>query len=136
LLLLISVNHHYFIVSAVIPLEMTDTINANGVNKPKSKLGGSHTTIIGGRNGKKIVSLLSRHPDIKKIIPSVITVKGKGNSGGMLSARVQRPDDRGNLRLLLSHGTSFQELRLVTTVGTFTEGERIMKELNLLLLDD
>ncbi len=114
---------------------MTDTINTNGVNKPKSKLGGSHTTIIGGRTAKKIVSMLSQHSEIKKIIPSVITVKGKGNSGGMLSARVQRPDDRGNLRLLLSRGTSFQELRLVTTVGSFTEGERIMRELNLLLID-
>ena len=129
-------NHQYFIVSVVISLEMTDTINANGVNKPKSKLGGSHTTIIGGRAAKKIVSMLSQHPEIKKIIPSVITVKGKGNSGGMLTARVQRPDERGNLRLLLSRGTSFQELRLVTTVGSFTEGERIMEELNLLLLDD
>ncbi len=132
----INFNHHNFIVSADIPLEMTDTINANGVNKPKSKLGGSHSTIIGGRSGKKVVSMLSQHSEIKKIIPSVITVKGKGNSGGMLTARVQRPDDRGNLRLLLSRGTSFQELRLVTTVGSFTEGERIMEELNLLLIDD
>ncbi len=115
---------------------MTDTISSNGVRKPKSKLGGSHTTIIGGRNGKKIVSLVSQHPEIKKMIPSVVTVKGKGNSGGMLTARVQRPDARGNLRLLLSHGTSFQELRIVTNVGSFEEGERIMEEINSSLLDN
>jgi hypothetical protein len=79
---------------------------------------------------------MSQHSEIKKIIPSIITVKGKGNSGGILTARVQRPDDRGNLRLLISHGTSFQELRLITTVGNFKEGERIMEELNSLLSDD
>ncbi|WP_094227962.1 DUF2103 domain-containing protein [Methanolobus psychrotolerans] len=115
---------------------MTDATGANGVHKSKSKIGGSHTTIIGGRNGKKIVSVLSQHPKVKKVIPSVITVKGKGNSGGMLTARVLRPDDRGNLRLLISHGTSFQELRIITTVGSFAEGKSIMEELNLLLLDE
>jgi hypothetical protein len=112
---------------------MTDTINSKGVRKPECKLGGSHTTIIGGRAGKKIVSLLSQHPSVKKVIPSVIAVKGKGNSGGKLTAKIQRPDDRGNLRLLLSHGTSFQELRIITNVGSFEEGENIMKELNSLL---
>jgi hypothetical protein len=115
---------------------MTDATDVNGANGHRSKLGGSHTTIIGGRIGKKIVSLLSRHPEVKKIIPSVITVKGKGNSGGMLNARVQRPDERCNLRLLISHGTSFQELRIITTVGSFEEGERIMEELNSLLVDE
>ncbi len=115
---------------------MTDTVNVKGPKNHGSKLGGSHTTIIGGRAGKKIVSLVGQHPEVKKIIPSVITVKGKANSGGMLSARIQRPDDRGNLRLLISHGTSFQELRLVTTVGSFGEGERIMEEINSLLFDD
>ncbi|WMW24578.1 DUF2103 domain-containing protein [Methanolobus sediminis] len=114
---------------------MTDTINSKGVHKPECKLGGSHTTIIGGRAGKKIVSMLSQHPSVKKVIPSVIAVKGKGNSGGKLTAKIQRPDDRGNLRLLLSHGTSFQELRIVTNVGSFEEGEDIMKELNSLLSD-
>lgn len=115
---------------------MSDTTGNKEISRPKSKLGGSHSTIIGGRAGKKIVSLVTRHPEVKKIIPSVITVKGKGNSGGMLTARVQRPDDRGNLRLLISHGTSFQELRLITTVGSFSDGERIMEELNSLLFDD
>ncbi|WP_048135072.1 DUF2103 domain-containing protein [Methanolobus tindarius] len=114
---------------------MTDTINSKGVRKPECKLGGSHTTIIGGRAGKKIVSLLSQHPSVKKVIPSVIAVKGKGNSGGKLTAKIQRPDDRGNLRLLLSHGTSFQELRIITNVGSFEEGENILKELNSLLSD-
>ena len=106
----------------------------DGPSKPKSKLGGSHTTIIGNRQGKKLVALVSQHPEVKKIIPSVITVKGKGSSGGLLSAKVLRPDDRGNLRMLISHGTSSQELRIVTTVGNALEGERVMEEINSMLI--
>ncbi len=106
----------------------------SGVSKAKTKLGGSHTTIIGNRHGKKLVTLISQHPEVKKIIPSVITVKGKGSSGGVIAAKILRPDDRGNLRMLISHGTSSQELRIVTTVGTADEGERVMEELNSMLI--
>lgn len=93
----------------------------------RSKLGGSHTTIIGGRAGKKLVRFVSQHREVKKIIPAVISVKGM--AGGKLSGKLLRADSRGNLRLLLSQGRSFQELRLVTTVGTAAEGERIVEEL-------
>jgi hypothetical protein len=96
-----------------------------------NKLGGTHTTIIGGRAGKKLVKSVSQHPEIKKVIPSVISVKGI--AGGTLAGKVLRADSRGNLRLLLSEGRSFQELRLVTTVGTAEEGDRIMNELNEIL---
>jgi hypothetical protein len=109
---------------------------SSNTSKPKKKLGGAHTTIIGGRHGKKIVSLISQHPEVKKVIPSVITVKGKGNSGGVITGKIQRPDERGNLRMLLSHGTSSQEIRIITTVGDFTEGVRLMGELNAMLVDD
>jgi hypothetical protein len=97
----------------------------------KNKIGGVHTTIIGGRAGKKLVKLVSQHPEVKKIIPSVISVKGI--AGGSLTGKVLRADARGNLRLLLSEGRSFQEVRLVTTVGTAEEGDRIMDELNEIL---
>ncbi|MDD3043152.1 MAG: DUF2103 domain-containing protein [Methanosarcinaceae archaeon] len=97
----------------------------------KSKLGGAHTTIIGGRLGKKLVRLVSQHPEVKKIIPAVISVKG--TAGGKLSGKLLRADSRGNLRLLLSEGRSIQELRLVTTVGTAAEGERIVKELTAII---
>ncbi len=102
----------------------------------KKKLGGAHTTIIGERMGKKMVGIIVQHPKVKKIIPSVITVKGKSSPGGNISGKVLRPDERGNLRMLLSHGTSSQELRIVTTVGTPEEGELIMNELNAMLFDD
>lgn len=111
--------------------EDKNTINQNLQNSSRNKLGGTHTTIIGGRAGKKVIRLLSRHPDIKKVIPSVILVKGF--AGGNLTGKVLRSDARGNLRLLLSEGRSFQEIRLVTTVGTAEEGERIMNELNEIL---
>jgi hypothetical protein len=116
------------------PIKMTESVeisHESGKNSLKSKLGGAHTTIIGGRTGKKLVRLVSQHPEIKKIIPSVISVKG--TAGGKLSGKVLRADARGNLRMLLSEGRSFQELRLVTTVGTAEEGDRIMNELNEIL---
>jgi hypothetical protein len=100
-------------------------------NSSKNKLGGAHTTIIGGRIGKKLVKLVSQHPEIKKVIPSVISVKGF--AGGSLTGKILRADSRGNLRLLISEGRSFQEVRLVTTVGTVEEGDRIMNELNEIL---
>jgi hypothetical protein len=111
--------------------ENKDTLSQNVQNSFKSKLGGTHTTIIGGRAGKKLIKLVGQHPKIKKVIPSVISVKGI--AGGNLTGKVLRSDARGNLRLLLSEGRSFQEIRLVTIVGTAEEGDRIMNELNEIL---
>jgi hypothetical protein len=111
--------------------ENKDIINRNAQNSSRKKLGGAHTTIIGGRAGKKLIKLVSQHPAIKKVIPSVILVKGV--AGGNLTGKVLRSDARGNLRLLLSEGRSFQEIRLVTTVGTAEEGDRIVNELNEIL---
>jgi Predicted metal-binding protein len=106
-------------------------LQENAQSSSKNKLGGVHTTIIGGRAGKKLVKLVSQHPEVKKVIPTVISVKGI--AGGSLTGKVLRADARGNLRLLLSEGRSFQEIRLVTTVGTAEEGDRIMNELNKIL---
>ena len=95
------------------------------------KLGGTHTTIIGGRTGKKAVEIVARHHNVKRIIPSVISVKGF--AGGRTIAKVLRSDARGNLRLLISSGTSAQELRIITTVGDFLAGETLRRELNEML---
>ena len=73
--------------------ESVEISHESGKNSLKSKLGGAHTTIIGGRTGKKLVRLVSQHPEIKKIIPSVISVKG--TAGGKLSGKVLRADARG-----------------------------------------
>ncbi|MDD2614868.1 MAG: DUF2103 domain-containing protein [Methanosarcina sp.] len=111
--------------------ENKTNLQENAQNSSKKKLGGAHTTVIGGRAGKKLVKLVSQHPEVKKVIPSVISVKG--TAGGNLTGKILRADARGNLRLLLSEGRSIQEIRLVTTVGTAEEGDRIMNELNEIL---
>ncbi|MDY0266404.1 MAG: DUF2103 domain-containing protein [Methanimicrococcus sp.] len=97
----------------------------------KNKRGGIHTTIIGDRKGRKIASLVSTHSAVKKLIPGII--QSKGHSGGSFRAKVLRPDSRGNLRLLFTQGTSFQEIILVTTAADLEEGERISEELNVLI---
>ena len=96
-----------------------------------SKRGGIHTTIIGDRKGRKIASVVSSHVAVKKIIPGII--QSKGPSGGSFRAKVLRPDARGNLRLLFTQGTSYQEIILVTTAGDIAEGEAISDELNALI---
>ena len=105
------------------------------MKKQSRKIGGAHSTTIGGRHGKKLVNI-SRHPEVKKVIPSVITVKGKGVAGGLISAKVLRSDVRGNLRMRITHGTATQELRIITTVGDTAAGERVMNDLNSMLFDD
>ena len=112
-----------------------DIRHCSTVVQPHNKIGGSHTTIIGGRHGKKLVKLISQHIEVKKIVPSVITVRGKSNPCGLIIGKVLRPDERGNLRLLISQGTSSQELRIVTTVGDVQSGERIMNELNQIIAE-
>ncbi|MDR0767093.1 MAG: DUF2103 domain-containing protein [Methanosarcinales archaeon] len=94
----------------------------------KSKLGGIHTTIIGDRKGRRIASLVASHASVKKLIPGVI--QSKGPSGGSFRAKVLRPDSRGNLRLLFTQGTSYQEIILVTTASDLAEGEAVSDELN------
>lgn len=112
---------------------MNAGIPVGSKDRLKSKLGGSHTTIAGERQGRKLLALISQHPEVKKIVPSVIVVRGRAPAGGAICGKVQRPDDRGNLRLLISCGTAVQEIRIVTTVGSVQEGERIMDELNAML---
>ena len=104
-------------------------MTAKPVDFWKNKRGGVHTTIIGDRAGRRIASLVASDPRIKKIIPGIIQVKGP--SGGSFRAKVLRPDHRGNLRLLFTQGTSFQEIILVTTAADVSEGEMISDDLNL-----
>jgi Predicted metal-binding protein len=94
----------------------------------KNKRGGTHTTLIGDRAGRRIASLVASDSRIKKLIPGIIQVKGP--SGGAFRAKVLRPDNRGNLRLLFTQGTSFQEIMLITTAADVSEGEAISDDLN------
>ena len=101
---------------------------------PAEKIGGSHTTLIGGRTGMEAIHTVAGHPHVKKVIPGPIDAGGKGSQSGM-RAKVTRADDGGNVRMLLRDGSSVQENRVVTTARDREMGERIRADLNDVLAD-
>lgn len=95
---------------------------------PEDKFGGSHTSVIGGSRGMGLLVKLAGHPNVKKVVPAVISAKGtRGGGGTRLS--VTRVDDRGNLKALLKSGSSVQEVRVVTTASSREEGRRVASDL-------
>ena len=96
---------------------------------PADKLGGSHTTLVGGRDGQRVIQTVAEHPHVKKIIPGPIDAGGSGSRTGV-RAKATRADDTGNVRLLLRDGSSVQENRVVTTAGDRELGERVREDLN------
>ena len=103
-------------------LEVVDT-------PPREKLGGSHTTLIAGRDGRAVVDVVAAHPHVKKVIPGPIEAGGSGARGGV-RAKATRADGNGNVRLLLRDGSSVQENRVVTTAMDAETGERVRDDLN------
>lgn len=101
---------------------------------PAEKIGGSHTTLIGGRSGMQAIQTVAGHPHVKKVIPGPIDAGGKGSQSG-LRAKVTRADDGGNVRMLIRDGSSVQENRIVTTARDREMGERIRTDLNDVLAD-
>ena len=97
--------------------------------RPADKIGGSHTTLIGGRTGMRAIHTVADHPHVKKVIPGPIDAGGKGSQSG-LRAKVTRADDGGNVRMLLRDGSSVQENRVVTTARDREMGEHIREDLN------
>jgi hypothetical protein len=104
------------------PLDVVET-------PPREKLGGTHSTLIGGRKGRRAIGTVADHPHVKKIIPGPIDAGGTGSQSG-LRAKVTRADDNGNARLLLRDGSSVQENRVVTTAMDRESGEWIRDDLN------
>ncbi|WP_416838852.1 DUF2103 domain-containing protein [Haloferax sp. DFSO52] len=102
---------------------------------PVEKLGGSHSTLIGGRKGRRAIGVVAGHPHVKKVIPGPIDASGTGSRTG-LRAKVTRADDNGNVRLLLRDGSSVQENRIVTTAMNREMGERVRDDLNEALRED
>jgi len=92
-------------------------------------LGGSHTTLIGERAGKRAVETVAGHPHVKKVIPGPIDAGGSGSRGGV-RAKATRADANGNVRLLIRDGSSVQENRVVTTAGDRELGEQVRADLN------
>lgn len=101
---------------------------------PVEKLGGRHTTLIGGRTGRKAVETVASHPHVKRVIPGAIDASGRGSQSG-LRAKVTRADENGNVRLLLRDGSSVQENQIVTTAMNRDLGERIRDDLNEMLAE-
>jgi len=98
------------------------------------KLGGTHSTLIGGRTGREALEVVADHPHVKKIIPGPIDASGSSTDGG-LRAKVTRADDTGNVRLLVRDGSSVQENRVVTTASDRKLGERVREDINRALTD-
>lgn len=101
---------------------------------PADKIGGSHTTVIGGRKGRSAIQTVAEHPHVKKVIPGPIDAGGTGSQSG-LRAKVTRADNGGNVRLLLRDGSSVQENRIVTTARDIESGERVRDDLNEALVE-
>jgi len=96
---------------------------------PEKKIHGSHSTVIGGREGYALIMKLARSPYVKKIVPGVI--EGNATSvGGGVRLKLTRSDERGNLRALLIDGATVQQVHVITTASTREEGETILKILS------
>ena len=93
------------------------------------KLGGSHSTLIGGRDGRTALETVADHPHVKKIVPGPIDAGGSGSRTGV-RAKATRADGTGNVRLLVRDGSSVQENRVVTTAGDRKLGEHVRADLN------
>ncbi|PSP56628.1 metal-binding protein [Halobacteriales archaeon QS_1_67_19] len=101
---------------------------------PAEKIGGSHSTLIGNRAGRKAVRTVAGHPHVKKIIPGPIDAGGSGSRTGV-RAKATRADENGNVRMLIRDGSSVQENRVVTTAMDRESGERVRSDLNDALAD-
>lgn len=93
------------------------------------KIGGSHSTLVGDREGWRAIETVAGHPHVKKIVPGPIDASGSGARGGV-RAKVTRADANGNVRLLIREGSSIQENRVVTTAMDRETGERVRDDLN------
>ncbi len=96
---------------------------------PEDKIQGSHSTIIGGREGRGLLLQLARSPYVKKVVPGVI--EGNATSaGGGVKLKLTRCDDRGNVRALLIDGATVQQIHVITTASSKEEGVEILKILS------
>lgn len=101
-----------------------DTVESS----PKDKIGGKHSTVIGGRDGQSTLHSVASSPFVKKVIPGPID--GGGNSGGGFRCEVTRSGSNGNIRLLLKEGGTVQTVRVVTTASDREEGKDVKEDIN------
>ncbi|MFB6228882.1 MAG: DUF2103 domain-containing protein [Halobacteriales archaeon] len=101
---------------------------------PAELIGGSHSTLVGGRSGERVIRTVAGHPHVKKVVPGPIDAGG--SAGGGVRAKVTRADENGNLRLLIRDGSSVQTNRVVTTAMDRNRGERVGDDLTEALAGD
>ncbi|MEM3437983.1 MAG: DUF2103 domain-containing protein [Nitrososphaerales archaeon] len=92
------------------------------------KIKGKHTTIIGGRQGLDILLKVASNPNIKKIVPGRIEAKGDKSRRGV-RVKITRVDERGNIKMILSNGSSSQEIYLITLLSSYEEGVKLAEEI-------
>lgn len=95
---------------------------------PAEKIGGVHSTLIGGRDGRRAIRTVATHPHVKKVVPGPIEAGGSSSQSGVL-AKATRADANGNVRLLVRDGSSVQTNRVVTTARDRELGERVRSDL-------
>jgi len=132
-------HHEFFRVDEADPVEAAigsrgeaalETVEA----APMEKLGGSHSTLVGGRTGMRAIRTVAAYPHVKKVIPGPIDASGRGSQAA-IAAKVTRADANGNVRLLVRDGSSVQENRIVTTASDRDTGERVREDLNDALVE-
>jgi hypothetical protein len=96
-----------------------DTID----EKPLNKIGGSHSTVIGGRKGQDTLRKVASSQFVKKVIPGPID--GGGNSRDGFGCKVGRANRTGNLKVILKEGGTVQTIRVVTTASNRSEAEHV-----------
>ncbi|MEM2727082.1 MAG: DUF2103 domain-containing protein [Archaeoglobaceae archaeon] len=90
---------------------------------------GRHKTVIGDREGLRLIGEILSHSAVKRIIFGRIENKG-ARTGHGLRFKITRVDERGNIRAILSYGSSNQEIHIITTAKDKEEGLKIAKELS------
>ncbi len=135
-----DLHHDVYRVPADEPVEAVlarrDDRSLEVVEKPPGeKIGGSHSTLIGGRTGQRAIQVVAGHPNVKKVVPGPIDGGGSHSSTGV-RAKVTRAGENGNVRLLIHDGSSIQENRVVTTAMDRETGERVRDDLDEALADE
>ena len=100
--------------------------------RPDEKIGGAHSTVIGGREGRKLLHEIAKCEYVKKIVPGIIEGRG-ASSGGGVRLKLTRSDDKGNVRGILIDGTSVQKILVITTASNGEEGEHVRRVLQRML---
>ncbi|MFP4632704.1 MAG: DUF2103 domain-containing protein [Halobacteriales archaeon] len=100
---------------------------------PEDKVSGRHSTLIGGRRGRRALAVVADNPYVKKVVPGPIESSGRGRG---FTAKLTRAGDDGNLRMLVRDGSSVQVNRVVTTADNREDGEHVADDVNAALSDE